>query len=124
VTQSATDIRRANDLRLTTARPETFAPWQRTSLRNWPGSKPVNGAIHSGRDAVITLYHTDHDQLSASRPDTGVTRHPLGARAIEIGRNGTIVTSALHDALRQLIRQCRDVRLSLPLEVHFHVPKL
>lgn len=40
----------------------------------------------------------------------------LAQAVIEIGRNGAIVTSALHDALRQLIRQCRDVRLSLPLE--------
>ena len=36
----------------------------RTSLRNWAGCSPVNGTIHSGRDAVITCT-TQHDQLSA-----------------------------------------------------------
>lgn len=40
----------------------------------------------------------------------------LAHAMMEIGRNGSIVTPALHDALRQLVSQCRDVRLSLPLE--------
>jgi DNA-binding NarL/FixJ family response regulator len=39
------------------------------------------------------------------------------ARAIdEIGRHGHIVSRSLHDALRQLTKRCRDVRLSGTLE--------
>jgi DNA-binding NarL/FixJ family response regulator len=39
------------------------------------------------------------------------------ARTIdEVGRHGCIVTNSLHDALRQLTKQCRDIRLSGTLE--------
>jgi len=40
----------------------------------------------------------------------------LAAAIVEVGRNGQVVTEALNESLRQLLKRCRDVRLSKPLE--------
>jgi DNA-binding NarL/FixJ family response regulator len=64
--------------------------------------EPVARCVAAGAAGYVSKYLGDDGVLAQA--------------VIEIGRNGNIVTAALHDALRQLITQCRDVRLSFPLE--------
>jgi DNA-binding NarL/FixJ family response regulator len=64
--------------------------------------EPIARCVAAGAAGYVSKYLGDDDVLAQA--------------VVEIGRNGNIVTSALHDALRQLVSRCRDVRLSSPLE--------
>lgn len=64
--------------------------------------EPIARCVAAGAAGYVSKYLGDDEVLAQA--------------VIEIGRNGSIVTSALHDALRQLVGRCRDVRLSSPLE--------
>jgi DNA-binding NarL/FixJ family response regulator len=63
--------------------------------------EPVARCVAAGAAGYISKY--DDPTLLAHAID-------------EIGRNGFIVTGAIHDALRQLCKRCRDIRLSDTLE--------
>jgi DNA-binding NarL/FixJ family response regulator len=64
--------------------------------------EPVARCVAAGAAGYVSKYNSDDSAL---------------AQAIyEIGREGHIVTPTLHNALRQLVHRCRDVRLSGALE--------
>jgi DNA-binding NarL/FixJ family response regulator len=63
--------------------------------------EPVARCVAVGAAAYVSKYD---DSLSP-------------ARAVnEVGRHGSIVSDALHQALRKLVLSCRDIRLSATLE--------
>jgi DNA-binding NarL/FixJ family response regulator len=67
-----------------------------------PRPEPVARCVAAGAAGFADKYNDDFSVL---------------AQAVdEIGRNGHIVTGSLHNALRELARKCRDVRLSDTLE--------
>jgi len=63
--------------------------------------EPVARCVAAGAAAYISKY--DDPATLANAID-------------EVGRHGSIITSSLHDALRQLTARCRDIRLSATLE--------
>jgi len=67
-----------------------------------PRPEPVARCVAAGAAGFVDKYHDDFGVLMQA--------------VDEIGRNGHIVTDALHSALRKLASQCRDVRLSDTLE--------
>lgn len=67
-----------------------------------PRPEPVARCVAAGAAGFVDKYNDDFGVL---------------AQAVdEIGRNGYIVTDSLHNALRKLVKKCRDVRLSDTLE--------
>lgn len=64
--------------------------------------EPVARCVAAGAAGYVSKYNGDAAVLACA--------------VDEIGRNGSIVTDSLHDALRQLIPRCRDIRLSETLE--------
>lgn len=64
--------------------------------------EPVARCVAAGAAGYVSKY--DEDPVALPRA------------VEEIGRHGAIMTDYLHDALRQLIPRCRDIRLSETLE--------
>jgi DNA-binding NarL/FixJ family response regulator len=64
--------------------------------------EPVARCVAAGAVGYISKYNGDDAEL---------------AQAVdEVGRTGSVITSAIHDALRQIVRRSLDLRLSESLE--------
>lgn len=63
--------------------------------------EPVARCVAAGAVGYVSKYD-----------DPAALAHAIN----EVGRHGYIVSSSLHDALRQLTKRCRDIRLSDTLE--------
>ena len=64
--------------------------------------EPVARCVAAGAAGYVSKYLGDTTVLTQA--------------VMEIGRHGSVVTEALHNALRSLISRCRDIRLSDTLE--------